>query len=349
MKILAVLWTVSLVGLCRCGDDEDDRAVEIHSSGRHLDVSSIEPSLYNLYGCNYDGNEVIFVVPQEGVLVTKVLHSTATIWTPEDGEKFEYAKVFLKDGSPNLLGIIKRTPAGPNCRWYARNGDVWEGCNDHLARIKAIRVPIPRINPFILNIEDDRDTRECRIFNIKLLGIQMRLYFAKLGFLATEVRDNGTPIWKAEEGRNEACISANLYFIRREPALLLIAIKVGMKVEFRCFERINGEWDRLALDVFRRYRMELMESTDTFREPSIPGRQERPRWSKFFKGSQSHRETGTGGRPSDVEMTVLSRHLAAHYSPEGADGGAGVEFLRVEDDYDEDDEYSTVPLEDSEC
>ncbi|AFZ80016.1 hypothetical protein BEWA_028660 [Theileria equi strain WA] len=285
MMLFAVLYILSIARICHCGDD--DRIVEAQPqcavasggssqdgasallSAQALDISEFDTVLYTAHYYNDTGNDVIFVVPREGVVVNKVVYGDTTIWTPRRGEEFGYAKVYTKDGEKCLLGIIKRRPKGPNCRWFENTRDGWIDCDDHVAKMKSLRVPSSRIDTFIINIEEDRDTEECRIFDTKLFGAQMRLFFANPGFLATEVRHNGVSIWKAEDEEDKICLSCNLYYENSAPSLLLVVTKVEEKEDYSYFHMQNREWKEITTPEFYVQRNKLIAQDSVVKEEEV--------------------------------------------------------------------------------
>ncbi|AFZ80107.1 hypothetical protein BEWA_029570 [Theileria equi strain WA] len=279
--LFAILYILSIARICHCGDD---KAVLLQPPSAHasppstetLDISEFNPVLYTVHYYNDNGNDVIFVVHRDDILVTRVVHGRTTIWTPEDGENFEYTKVYTKDGEPRIVFIAKSKDRKASGKWYARNGDVWEDCNDtYQGRIKDIQENLPRTNPFILNLEEDRDTLECRIFNVILFEVPARLYYAKPGFKATDIMHNGKSIWKS--GRDRASIRCNLYYKNGEPSLLVILTKIEEKEECSPFHMQNREWKEISTRDFYIEREELRAFYYSAKEEEHPPH--RPWWS----------------------------------------------------------------------
>ncbi|EKX72787.1 signal peptide containing protein [Theileria equi strain WA] len=201
-------------------------------------------------------------------------------------EQPEASGLALDIGSPNLLGIIKRTPAGPNCRWYARNGDVWENCKDsYQEKIKDIREHIPRTNPFILNLEEDKDTEECTIFDAKLIGAPMRLYFAKPEYSAEEVTYNGKSIWKGSE--NKLCTACDLYFNKGELSFLILSVKENDVIRYEYFETRGKEWKTMTSEEFNNRRKEAQTTHGSFDVQEEPGTSGGSASTAKLKGSGS--------------------------------------------------------------
>ncbi|AFZ79700.1 signal peptide-containing protein [Theileria equi strain WA] len=320
MTLFALLYILSIVRICQCGDDEKVVEAQPPSSPAPgdtvpeilLDVGNVDPSLYISNCCNDDGNDITFVVPRDGVLVNKVVCGETIIWSPGEGENFEYAKLYLKDGEPMVILIAKVRGNLALGRSYVRNGDVWECCTDtSQEKIHDLRVPMERTRSFIINLEEDKDTEECRIFDTKLLGIQMRLFFANPGFLATEVRDNGTPIWKAEDEEDKICLSCNLYYENSAPSLLLVVTKVEEKEDYSYFHMQNGEWKEVTAQEFYAKREGLMPFTPVTKEKEVEEHTPQRSWwtacLEMFIGT-AHTTTPASlpaERDSKVEMTEM--------------------------------------------
>ncbi|EKX73993.1 signal peptide containing protein [Theileria equi strain WA] len=273
MKVLALLYAAYLLGFGSC---EDDKVIEIQPltyttilSRQILDIARINTSTFTVYQCNDNGNEIVFVVPNNGVIVTTIINNDVGIWSPQQSEKFDYLKIYLKHGQPHLLYIMKTSLNFSNCRWYVRNKDKWECCsktyNEHIDKLK---IPLERTYAFTLDIENGTDTTECQIFDIKLAGAPMRLFFSKSGYYSDEVVDGQKLIWRAE--RNEKCISSDVYLENFRPVLIIIfIINEKGEDEYKHLKKTYGEWYYLSREDFeterdglRNYhptRMEMIE------------------------------------------------------------------------------------------
>ncbi|AFZ79968.1 signal peptide-containing protein [Theileria equi strain WA] len=257
MKILALLYAVYLLGLGCCEDDDkvlESVIIPVDTVPETpLDIGNIDPSLYLSNGFNDEGIDCVLIVPREGVLVNKVVCGETIIWSCGEGENFEYAKLYLKDGEPMVILIAKVRGNLALGRSYVRNGDIWECRTDtSQEKIHDLRVPMERTRSFIINLEEDKDTTECRIFDTKLIGAPARLYYAKPGYKATELLHAGVSIWKAEKG--EICTSCNLYYCDGTPIVLVIVLKGEIDNGYIYLKWESGKWresDREEFDVER--------------------------------------------------------------------------------------------------
>ncbi|EKX72561.1 signal peptide containing protein [Theileria equi strain WA] len=256
MKVLAVLLAVCLVGQCHCGDN--DKVVEAQlPSEKVLDIVNLDSSNFTLFECNDNGNEIIFVIPRNDVSVDMVVCGETTIWTPGEDEEFEYAKLFLSEGQVRVLLIAKSKERYAVGMWFEKDEDKWVDCsNTHSKKIKAIRAPCARTTTFTLNIEEDEDTEDCKIFNVSLFGTPMRLYYARPGHHITKIMHNGTYVWEAGEDEEDVSTSCNLYIKDGEPQIFVIAIVNGE--DYLYLEREGKYWEPMTLEEFKETRSLLI-------------------------------------------------------------------------------------------
>ncbi|EKX72589.1 hypothetical protein BEWA_050570 [Theileria equi strain WA] len=299
------------------------------ASGLALDVVNLDSSNFTLFECNDNGNEIIFVIPRNDVSVDMVVCGETTIWTPGEDEEFEYAKLFLKDGEPRIVFIAKSKDSTATGRWYARNGDVWENCKDtYQEKIKAIREEIPRTNSFILNLEEDKDTEECTIFDAKLIGAPMRLYFAKPEYSAEEVMYNRTSIWKGS--KDELCTACDLYFNKGELSFLILSVKENDVIRYEYFETRGKEWKTMTSEEFNNRRKEAQTTHGNFDVQEESAKKEKKRSKRNALGqlfsrnkeqestySQSHKQSSSQEENAESERSQEGEHATVSSGQDG--------------------------------
>ncbi|EKX72736.1 hypothetical protein BEWA_012950 [Theileria equi strain WA] len=92
------------------------------SGSATLKLTKPDDSIYQSFDYYHDDNHIKLVLPQEGVIVTKLLESRSTIWTGKTGEVLEYAKVYLdKDGKHEFVRVWKKGYSGVTCMNYTKN------------------------------------------------------------------------------------------------------------------------------------------------------------------------------------------------------------------------------------
>ncbi|EKX73485.1 hypothetical protein BEWA_035210 [Theileria equi strain WA] len=286
MKTIAVVWMIFLVRLCHCGDDKGEASgvdsaepspakasgnentekcvrysltlsegstQEDYTPSFTLDITDPyqDSTFCRYHRCNYDGNDIVFIVPNNDISLEKVTYGKGRAWTPHPDEKFDYVKLFLKGGEAYLISIVSKTTTGPSCKWFARRGDVWEGCGRTFREeVDNLKVPVTREMGFVLNIEEDKDTKECAIFDARLLMSNMRLFFSKPGYFATEIRDGDKLMWKRDENSNAICLSCDLHYKKGGPSISVITFVEGGEMKYGYFEKKDGEWRPITSERF---------------------------------------------------------------------------------------------------
>ncbi|EKX72794.1 conserved hypothetical protein [Theileria equi strain WA] len=276
MRILALLWTVYLVRLCYGGDDKVDGSLFDVEEAEHQSVpgdktveilpwAQLPRPSFEYY---HDENHIKLVLPQEGVIVTKISESRS-VWTGKTGEVLEYAKAYLnKDGKPGFVRVWKRDSSGVKCVNYT-TGRVYgwsEFKGDISIKINPLKVPVERKGDFVIDLKKDEDTKKCRIFSVNFLGVPTRSYSPKPGYYATEVKDGDESLWKASEGTDERCLSCDVY-TKDEERILSITKKKNDKTDDASFEFSDGEWKHITEDEFHRKFQAMVDGPS--QEPEI--------------------------------------------------------------------------------
>ncbi|AFZ79498.1 hypothetical protein BEWA_023470 [Theileria equi strain WA] len=197
---------------------------------------------------HHDDSHIKLVLPQGGVIVTKLLESRSTIWTGKTGEVLEYAKVYLKkDGKPEFVRVWKKGYSGINCLNYTKNIlNNWSKFTGNINdKINPLKVATEHKGDFIIDLQNEEDTDECRIFEAELLGVTTRHFYPKPGYYATEVKDGDESLWKASESTDEKCLSCDVYTKDEERILYLSKRKNG-KRDDASFEFSDGEWKNIT-------------------------------------------------------------------------------------------------------
>ncbi|EKX72717.1 signal peptide containing protein [Theileria equi strain WA] len=213
------------------------------SGSATLKLTKPDDSIYQSFDYYHDDNHIKLVLPQEGVIVTKISENRG-IWTGKAGETLEYAKVYLKkDGKLQFVRVWKRDSSGINCLNYTR-GRIYgwsEFKGDISTKINPLKVATEHKGDSIIDLKKDEDTKKCRIFSVNFLGVPTRSYSPKPGYYATEVKDGDESLWKASEGTDEKCLSCELY-TKDEPFIVLLTIKGANRNENIYLEKADQKW-----------------------------------------------------------------------------------------------------------
>ncbi|EKX72236.1 signal peptide containing protein [Theileria equi strain WA] len=275
IKILIVS-TLLFTHTCHCGDEE--RVVErqplpcddadppelphaqpsghneqAEDSGFILDLSYPNSRIHRSFHYNSDDNHIRLIIPEDDARIRKVVSGQEEVWIPGRGEKFEYAKVFLKNRVPSLVFIVKSKNTA-TWKWYVKTGNKWKECGrTYNNEMYKLRIPVEKKEDFALEINDSQDTDKCRIFETKILGSPIKLYFPKPGYHVQEVKDTETTIWKASEGTDERCVSCNLFSEYGKPSFFLLKVREKNLLRLVYFEKENnGRWSYINSNQFNK-------------------------------------------------------------------------------------------------
>ncbi|EKX72746.1 signal peptide containing protein [Theileria equi strain WA] len=244
---------------------EDSRELTHSRHATTLDISSIDSSSYQFFDYSFDGNATRLVVPNKGLNFKKLVDGKRKVYTLPSGEKLEYAKLYLnKDGIAELVILVAKISDSVMEHYLELKDGVWVSCDDHEKKMRSLVSTAEFKGTLILNIEDDKDTKECTIFETELLGITTRHFYPKPGHLVKKVTDGSSELWNSSKPLNvqgvyarwngyfdDYCLSCLIH--KRGNIELLVMIVVERLSEGKeYFERVNGTWKNLTRDEFDR-------------------------------------------------------------------------------------------------
>ncbi|AFZ79747.1 hypothetical protein BEWA_025960 [Theileria equi strain WA] len=226
------------------------------SGSATLKLTKPDDSIYQSFDYYHDDNHIKLVLPQDGVTVTKISESWFTIWTAKAGENEElaYAKVYLKsDGKLQFVRVWKRGSSGVTCMNYTTGRLYgWSEFNGNInEKINSLKIITEYKGNSVIDLKNEEDTNECRIFSVNFLGVPTRSYSPKPGYVVKEVRDGEVSLWKASEDKDERCLSCELYTKDGQKILYLSKRKYG-KRDDASFEFSDGEWKSMTEGEFDR-------------------------------------------------------------------------------------------------
>ncbi|EKX72377.1 signal peptide containing protein [Theileria equi strain WA] len=121
MRILAVLWTVSLAGLCRCGELGNLRK---ETGDVVFDLSSPDPSLARDYESTVDGVTYYSYFPK-GQFFSKVVDGGVTLWEAEGEERCDVLFSNVGDRTRVILHVwVKGLPS--KMLYYEKLDGEWK-------------------------------------------------------------------------------------------------------------------------------------------------------------------------------------------------------------------------------
>ncbi|EKX74098.1 signal peptide containing protein [Theileria equi strain WA] len=224
----------------------EDVAVDespVPQTSRHtttLDISDPDKDKCPSFDYTFAGNMIRLVVPKDGISVYKLVNGREKVWIAEEEEKFDHAKVYLnKDKKPELVLLVTTLSGTPKETYLELKNAKWVSCDDHDAKMRSLVSTAEFKGTLILNIEDDKDTKECTIFEVELLDVAAKNFFPKLGHNIIEVKDGDKRLWAGRD--SDYCLSCVLYD-EEDVQLLEVTVLENNSREKKYFEKVNGAW-----------------------------------------------------------------------------------------------------------
>ncbi|EKX72281.1 signal peptide containing protein [Theileria equi strain WA] len=139
MKVLAVLWTVCLVGLCRCGDDdgakgalkgaftETPEGLSPAETTAPVGLDIAKPDDTNLDLHIKDGScfKYKLYLPKDAFYISSVVENGAPIWEAEEDEKCEIVGSFEKEDYV-LVTVFLSGGNNDQSRYFVKTGGQWK-------------------------------------------------------------------------------------------------------------------------------------------------------------------------------------------------------------------------------
>ncbi|AFZ81492.1 signal peptide-containing protein [Theileria equi strain WA] len=271
MKSSTVLYMLLLVRLCSCkgpdnqaGDTKEDLSASSAQANQNVQEAEQSGSVSNLdsiYIDNPDGRLCrhfdfhLDSIPTRLVVVqnkiaNKVFFEKETIFATKPGEIIEFIQIYMdKDKNPGLAYIVTSASGtllgkvlGPGeGKWKLFEGNYHE-------KICSMRNIQDSSSDFILDLDDKKDTDECKVIEVELLGVPSYLYFPKLGQNADKVIHGEQVIW--ESCGIERLMHCDMYTGRSGQPLLLVVTNNGDQDHSYFLEKEDGEWKPIDLDKF---------------------------------------------------------------------------------------------------
>ncbi|EKX71980.1 hypothetical protein BEWA_016580 [Theileria equi strain WA] len=219
-------------------------------------------NLYRTFYHYYDGNNVKLIIPGEYSSVKRVFEGRTKVCELPSKELLEYTKIYLnKHDEPKLILVTSSVRNIFYHRYYVKNGKKWDHCKDYLKQLNSLKIIADKPAEMVLYADNIHNTYNCTIFETITFGINTRHFFPNLGYYATEVVHSGTPIFKM--GKDEHFIYCSMYNARNR-CLFTVYFKRKKDYKIKCFERINGQWETIALEMFKEIIRESVKASDSY-------------------------------------------------------------------------------------
>lgn len=247
-----------------------------------LDIAKPDRSEYRSFYYHFSGNAMQLVVSNKGVSVKKLVDGGEKIWIPSSEETFRYARTYLnKNKEPEFVILVFNTPSGISRKDYMNTENGWKPCINSDAKIKNPAAPIPFKSNFELDLSASRNTKECRIFEVAVLGVTTRHFYPKPGNVAMKVKDGTNALWTAKlpspkKGNNlapsksNACLFCLVYKHGNKEVLEIVTVEKDA-VEKKYFEKVGGTWNMVNRNVFLNQLKEMKGVSGlAFLDPTSP-------------------------------------------------------------------------------
>ncbi|EKX72357.1 signal peptide containing protein [Theileria equi strain WA] len=230
-------------------------------SPQTIDISSPNASIYRSFDYLFAGNQTRLIVPKRGIFISRLVNGNEEIWTPEKGGVLDYLKIYLDKYKRPVIALVIMGISGCTLqRYYERNNGKWEEskwCYDE--KINSLKINIETRGNIIMDIENQKDTNDCRIFEAELFGVPTRHFFPRLGYEAKEVRYGEQTLWKAAScgeqcascGYQDHCLAIKIYR-KRTLRLLEITIAETRARAYKHFKKVKKGWKPITLEEFFR-------------------------------------------------------------------------------------------------
>lgn len=280
MGLATLAYGLLLVGLCNCNDPELEKS-DTHSTKNlqedQVTLSSVESALPHaippttLHSIDVAAPDsahcesfdfYLDAVPTKLVVAKdesadKVLYGKHNVWAAQSGEVVGYVQAYMdRDDGPKFVHVVTRAPGVVMGRMFEYSSGKWnvvEG--DYSEKLRSLRVVPDSLSNFVLDLDVEESTDKCKIFQTKLVGLNTRLYFPKLGHYASSVGGGGKDVWKADG--DERVMHCDVYTGGNGKSLLLLVASDDNGEHSHFFEKVNGEWDVVDHGAFQEKFLEM--------------------------------------------------------------------------------------------
>ncbi|AFZ80954.1 signal peptide-containing protein [Theileria equi strain WA] len=235
----------------------------IGESGKNASLNIAHPNrlLYKSFDYTFATNSVKLVVPKKGISISTLMNGTEEVYTlPSVREKFDHAKVYLnKDKKPELVLLVTTLSGTPKETYLELKDGKWVSCDDHDAKIKSLKDTTEWKSDFEIDLSASKDTDNCSIFEVELLGITTRHFYPKAGYMAIQVKDGNKGLWTAPTN-NDYCFSCIIHNKGDKELLEMIVVERCSR-HLTFFEKASTEWNEIENTTFNDKLKEMRNGT----------------------------------------------------------------------------------------
>ncbi|AFZ80943.1 signal peptide-containing protein [Theileria equi strain WA] len=260
MRIIAILWTVYLVGVCNCGDDTnvtkdvlkgtEDNVTNPGQSDQHTSLASkVDTSLFDVES-SVEGNvPVLKLTAKEGTSTNRLLYDGQTVWE-DDNKLCLSAILYMDEGKPTMTAIkAKGVKGGANFTLYRyHDGKKWKDEREfqHKNKLAELRKKYKHATPSTLDLSNP-DTSKLDVHTETESGVSFKGYTPKNGYHISSVLYGESSVWKVEAGQKCKLVES---YAKYEITILRLEISESSETKSKYFEKTDGEWNELKKDQF---------------------------------------------------------------------------------------------------
>ncbi|EKX72057.1 signal peptide containing protein [Theileria equi strain WA] len=224
MKVLAVLWTICLMGLCHCGGD-----------------GKVDSSLFDLEEDEENGVPVIKLTVKNGGTTKKVQYDGKDVWSARTfGSPCSSAVLYMGQDRPTLAVIKKKDST--TYKYY--NGKHWQKCNLywHKNKLEALKERCNPTTPITLDFSNLYETK-VTVHTKDGDDFEHKLYLPKNGSNVRSIVDAGVPVWEAKEIDHKCCFARS--FKKGDHTLLVMTVRNDYGHTDQYFEKVGETWNEV--------------------------------------------------------------------------------------------------------
>ncbi|EKX72183.1 signal peptide containing protein [Theileria equi strain WA] len=233
-----------------------------------LDIAHPNVLLCQSFDYYYDDNLTKLIVPEEGIIISKLMNGKEEVWSPSSGEEFDHAKVYFnKYNEPELVRVLAKTLTTVKEYYFELNNGVWVPSSNSEERMQNLRMISTCTSDLTVDISSTNSTDKCTVFQVNLLGVTTKHFFPNPGYAVVGVKDKSKELWMSPrlikglkplvndgtfDGYIDYCLSCVLYK-KEDVKLLEMTVIENLSKRWKFFEKIDGEWNEVGIDARKTY------------------------------------------------------------------------------------------------
>ncbi|AFZ80814.1 signal peptide-containing protein [Theileria equi strain WA] len=256
MRIIAILWTVYLVGVCNCGDDTnvtkdvlkgtEDNVTNPGQSDQHTSLTSkVDTSLFDVEEGEEESVKILKLTPKDDK-VTKVNYDNKQIWSGSKtfgtSSNLVDALVYFDEETPAFVTIQTIKGGKESTVYRYRDGKQWKDSKEeeHKKLLDALKEKYKLGDPVTLDLSNPDETK-LDVHTENESEVSFKEYTPKNCYHISSVMNADNELWRATEGTNEKCLLAECYE-KGDITILYLETDDGNNNQSKYFWKVGTEW-----------------------------------------------------------------------------------------------------------